>query len=193
MAASKVSVLDGIGNPDSPPGSEPWAKWMLGQAKLRRQELQRDVVGLQEIVKKLEKHAAWKALGFMSYGLGRSQCEIDAVIAERKARNAQEMAKSPPVLLDGPGPATEQERAIGSVTTNMGRGSDYLTARIARDHPDVLKRMRAGEFPSVRRAAIEAGIVKVPTPLDTIKRLLPRLSRPEQRELRRLLDAMPPD
>jgi hypothetical protein len=44
-----------------------------------------------------------------------------------------------------------------------GRGSnsaDYLPARIARDRPDVLERMRAGEFRSVRQAAIAAGIVR---------------------------------
>jgi len=37
--------------------------------------------------------------------------------------------------------------------------SDYLTARIARDRPDILDRMKSGEFPSVRQAAKEAGIV----------------------------------
>ncbi len=39
------------------------------------------------------------------------------------------------------------------------RGSDYLTARIARDHPEVHERMKDGEFSSVRQAAIEAGII----------------------------------
>jgi hypothetical protein len=39
-----------------------------------------------------------------------------------------------------------------------GRGG-YLTARIARDRPDILERMKAGEFSSVRQAAKEAGIV----------------------------------
>ena len=39
-----------------------------------------------------------------------------------------------------------------------GPTADYLTARIARDRPDVLDRMTAGEFKSVRAAAIEAGI-----------------------------------
>jgi hypothetical protein len=40
-----------------------------------------------------------------------------------------------------------------------GESSDYLTARIARDRPDILERMKTGEFGSVREAAIEAGIV----------------------------------
>jgi hypothetical protein len=46
--------------------------------------------------------------------------------------------------------------------------ADSLTARIARDFPDILERMKEGEFKSVRAAAMEAGIRK-PTatiPLD---------------------------
>ena len=45
---------------------------------------------------------------------------------------------------------------------------DYLTARLARDHPGILERMKAGEFKSVRAAALEAGIVKrrISVPLD---------------------------
>jgi hypothetical protein len=62
-----------------------------------------------------------------------------------------------------------------------GTDADYLTARIARDAPAVLERMKAGEFKSVRAAAIAAGVVKPPDPvkglvkavrkLDTTKRL----------------------
>ena len=40
-----------------------------------------------------------------------------------------------------------------------GTSADYLTRRIARDRPDILGRMAAGEFPSARAAALEAGIV----------------------------------
>jgi hypothetical protein len=39
--------------------------------------------------------------------------------------------------------------------------------RIARDRPDVLERMKQGEFLSVRQAAIAAGIVKVKEGRDT--------------------------
>jgi hypothetical protein len=35
-----------------------------------------------------------------------------------------------------------------------------LAGRIARDHPEILARMKTGEFRSVRAAALEAGIVK---------------------------------
>jgi hypothetical protein len=69
--------------------------------------------------------------------------------------------------------------------TVLGRGSDYLTARIARDHPDILKRMKAGEFPSTRAAAIAAGIVKVPTPLD-----LGRRGRPKKGEEKGVINTL---
>ena len=45
-------------------------------------------------------------------------------------------------------------------TEKTSRGSDpqYLLARIARDHPDIIQRVADGEFTSVRAAAREAGI-----------------------------------
>jgi len=47
-----------------------------------------------------------------------------------------------------------------NVNLNGGNSTDYLTARIARDRPDILERMKAGTYKSVRAAAIDAGIVK---------------------------------
>jgi hypothetical protein len=44
---------------------------------------------------------------------------------------------------------------------------DPRTARIARDRPDILGRMKAGEYSSVRQAAIDAGIIRrTPPPED---------------------------
>jgi hypothetical protein len=51
---------------------------------------------------------------------------------------------------------------------NYGTEADYLTARIARDRKDILERMRAGEYTSVRKAAIDAGIIHTPHPEDKI-------------------------
>jgi hypothetical protein len=42
----------------------------------------------------------------------------------------------------------------------QGNTSEYLAARLARDNPDILERVKAGEFPSMRAAAVAAGIVK---------------------------------
>jgi len=43
---------------------------------------------------------------------------------------------------------------------SRGTNSIYLTRRIARDHPDIIQRMKDGEFSSVQAAAREAGIVE---------------------------------
>lgn len=38
-----------------------------------------------------------------------------------------------------------------------GTSHDYLTARIARDNPEILEGMKQGKYRSVRAAAIDAG------------------------------------
>lgn len=78
--------------------------------------------------------------------------------------------------------------AIG--TARMKRGSnhaEYLVRRLKRDALDpsapnharaeaALSRLQAGEITSARRAAIEAGIVKVPTPSQQAAKLLKKLT-----------------
>jgi hypothetical protein len=44
--------------------------------------------------------------------------------------------------------------------SRQGTDPEYLMARLARDYPEVVEQVKAGEFPSVRAAAVAAGIVK---------------------------------
>ena len=62
-----------------------------------------------------------------------------------------------------------------------GNNTSYLKARLKRDAPKILSRLQAGEFRSVRAAAIEAGIVKPATPLTLLMRAWRRAS-PQERE-----------
>jgi hypothetical protein len=62
-----------------------------------------------------------------------------------------------------------------------GMTKAYLVARIARDHPAILERMKAGEFVTVRQAAIAAGIMKNPTRLEHFQKLW-RNANNEERE-----------
>ncbi len=97
--------------------------------------------------------------------------------AAERAKEAKPAGKTgrPPSLPKGTNP----------VPLSKG-GNDRLTARIARDRPDVLERMKAGEFRSVRAAAIEAGIVKPETPATRLRkacrRSRMRWSSPEGRK-----------
>jgi hypothetical protein len=56
----------------------------------------------------------------------------------------------------------EDEGYYNNLHPPSGRGDspEYLSARIARDRPDVQEGMKAGDYPSVRAAAVDAGIVK---------------------------------
>jgi hypothetical protein len=49
-----------------------------------------------------------------------------------------------------------------SRSTGLGNAADYLTARLQRDHDDIFQRLAAGEFASVRQAAIRQPAPKPP-------------------------------
>jgi hypothetical protein len=91
--------------------------------------------------------------------LVKGELGVEVEQAKQNKRTAQEQAAHPAEL------ARHGEvgngRSRGAVITSTKRGetsAEYLTARIARDHPDILQRMQAGEFKSVAAAAKEAGI-----------------------------------
>jgi hypothetical protein len=81
---------------------------------------------------------------------------------DRKRRQVQRMAATAQPLQPAdnhPGPGRGRTKKPHE-KAKAGNRSDYLVARIARDRPDSLERMKAGEFASVREAAREAGIIK---------------------------------
>jgi hypothetical protein len=62
-------------------------------------------------------------------------------------------------------PSSSRTEAI-----KRGANTAYLTMRLARDHPQILARLQAGEFPNVRAAAKAAGLIKALTPLEKLER-----------------------
>lgn len=73
---------------------------------------------------------------------------------------------------------------------NYGNDLDYLTARIARDRPDILQRMKAGEYKTVRQAAIDAGIIYRPHPDDVKLEALLHAWRKADEETRKIFLAL---
>ena len=67
-------------------------------------------------------------------------------------------------------------------STNGGTSAEYLTSRLKRDAPAIAARLQRGEFKSVRAAAIEAGIVIVPSVLEQAKRAFLKLSDLDRNE-----------
>jgi len=66
-------------------------------------------------------------------------------------------------------------------TPSGGTGSAYLLRRLARLGDDWMDRYEAGEFSSVRQAAIAAGIVKVPSVLDKLRTLWAKATEADRR------------
>ena len=56
----------------------------------------------------------------------------------------------------------KDEEGKGYIVTLKRRGndSDYIKARLRRDHPEIAEQLEAGEFKSARQAGIAAGFIK---------------------------------
>ena len=121
------------------------------------------------------------------------KAELDEVLREvgwsaaeqtRRWRDQGPLAK-PGAPAGNTNAAKGKENKGDNVTFESERGNQasYLARRLLRDAPEVFARLEAGEFPSVRQAAIAAGIVKVPTAIEKAAEVVARLSDAERVEL----------
>ena len=119
----------------------------------------------------------------------------DALICLRKSipdwddriereRMKQTVKEAPSEVGPGQGKRTDLDEpsAIGTKLKHGSNSATYLTSRLKRDAPDIAKRLEKGEFKSVRKAAIEAGIVIVPSVLEQAKRAFLKLSDLDRNE-----------
>lgn len=174
----RVSALDEIGDRDAPIGSRPWALWVVSQAKVQREELERDASLLRDLIAKMQKHEAWKALGVPSFDmLCATQLHLssDEVSAVLKARKGQSLG----TVLGTHGGKREKGKQGSERTLKRGETVGYLARRLRRDHPDAVfdESVRG----SVRKAAITAGILKVPSVLDKLRKLWAKTSEADRR------------
>lgn len=88
------------------------------------------------------------------------------------------------LLTDRPrsGPKPNGAISLPRNEIRQGNSSAYLRSRLAQEAPDVLERMKAGEFRSVRAAAREAGIIKDKTPLEKAQWAWGKLTQQERQE-----------
>jgi hypothetical protein len=88
----------------------------------------------------------------------------EAEALEAGKRVAAVMAAAPTLTGHGGARTSAASNAVeqGRDTTLKGGNRDnrYLAARIKRDHPEIAAAAERGEYPSMRKAAIAAGIVK---------------------------------
>jgi hypothetical protein len=158
---ARSSSLDEIGDRDAVPGSAPWCRYFAHQAKRIRDDMNADIEDLRRVLDSLESHEAWKALDYPSFGMMCFlECKLSAEELEA-IKGAAPKAKVAVVL--NPNGVKKHDITsdnIRGTPTSFGTDPGYLAARLERDHPDMKARLDRGEFPSVRSAALAAGIVR---------------------------------
>ena len=114
-----------------------------------------------------EEHRIWEKIPYESpYGSKEAMLEQLAIGDELQARahTSEQAVVAIPLRQNGGARKKGEQSKLGIADRKYGNNADYYTARIARDHPEILERMIRGEFSSVRAAAKEAGIYRNPQP-----------------------------
>ncbi len=84
--------------------------------------------------------------------------------------------------------SNQHSGGVDIINSSGGTSAAYLLGRLKRDHPEVLARLQSGELTSVRKAAIDAGIVKTTDsdrdrcPVKRIKMYWKRATASERKE-----------
>ena len=111
--------------------------------------------------------------------------DLDAMLQAELGATKNEAIQ---IKLRKQGRPKKEEKVSMTPFTRGYNNAEYLTARIARDRPDILEEMKAGKYRSVRAAAIDAGIVKVPTSLENAQKAFSKLSKTERRTFIKWID-----
>jgi len=153
-------LLDELGDADAPIGSRSWCLYTANEIRKMLYDKQQLGARLHNYVSAFQERQGWQELGFLTWEdfcVKRLQVRADEVAAAAAAQIAAIAEKAIP--LNGHGGNRQGNNYNLDIPSIRGDSPEYLTARIARDRPDILERMKAGEYKSVRSAAIDAGIV----------------------------------
>ena len=206
-SSERVTDLGEVGDLAAPPGSRPWAIATRLRIQAHLHTTNSNAEHLRAHLRAMREYQGWRNLTdargrpFVTYeafcccqepfGLGYDASALDQIIRERATAQAQAFKAT---KLSKHGEIGRNHVRVDIVRSEgSGNRADYLTARIARDRPDILKRMQRGEFKSVHQAAVAAGIrkvtVTVPLEPEAIARVLTRrLERAALAELVALLE-----
>lgn len=203
---SSRSLLDEPADLNAEPGSKSWARAVAREIRFSVKKLDGNVEHIQEFISIASEHEAWKVLGYLSLDAfliaeaNFTQAIIDAI---RQAKPGTKIGDVVP-LREARKKQTEDEKESGNNITTTTRGTDttYTLRRLARDCPEMLDKIEAGEL-SVNQAAIKAGIRKKPTPedvciktfrkvenrIDTVRKIIEELQPHEVAIVGELVDA----
>ncbi len=154
-------LMDELGDPDAPIGSKLWCLYVSNEIRKTYYDKTQLGARLKNLVETFTEHQGWQELGFLTW---EKYCEARLHIAaeklETEARNrVAEIAENAKPLNSDSGRPKNDNDSNQNHYPRGGENADYLTARIARDNPEILEGMKQGKYRSVRAAAIDAGII----------------------------------
>lgn len=125
----------------------------------------------------LDREQPWQALG-----LG-SRSEFIERVTGKPEEHHRSRALARAGVVPQPERGTNQHTGGSDIIrpTQHGTSAEYLLRRLQRDRPDLVEKVARGEIRSARAAAIEAGIVKVPTGLVMLRRAWAKATEDERR------------
>ena len=190
MGSPRLSFLDAPANVKAKVGTPEWARGVALEIRCKLKDVDSDVRFVAQWIEVASDNKAWRILGYASLELflaaeiGLDPDLVTRITTAKTGTLLRELLPSERAELAKPlaEHGTNQHGGVGdtkSVSSN-GTTAVYLTSRIARDRPDILERMKSGEFNSVRAAAIEAGFVKVDTPDEKALKALRNADNPEE-------------
>jgi hypothetical protein len=179
MPKTSTRTLSGAGDPSAPVGSKEWLDYVVNYAKSTARDVSAKCGDLQKILQTMQECDAHKAAGFASFEMFLSRRIGISADQAKAVLEAKPSVKVAAVLRKvGRPKATGGNDGI-SIVSPVGSGPAYWAARLRRDYPDAAfdESVRG----SVRQAAIAAGIVKVPSVLDQLRKLWAKASEADRR------------
>lgn len=155
-------TMDELGDPYAPVGSRPWALHISNEIRKTLYDKQQTGNRLVKLIEMFKEKAGYQELGFLtweSFCESRLQTTAEKLAAEATGRVIALAENAKPLASNGRPSLSVKNCSDYNSFENRGESADYLTARIARDNPEVLEGMKQGKYRSVRAAAIDAGII----------------------------------
>lgn len=179
MSKTTTRTLSGVGDPNAPVGSKEWLEYVVNYARSTARDVSAKCGDLQKILQTIRECDAHKAAGFASFELFLSRRIGISAEQARAVLDAKPSVKVAAVLRRVGRPKAGANVDNINISGSAGTSPAYLAARLRRDHPDAVfdESVRG----SVRQAAIAAGIVKVPSVLDKLRKLWAKASDADRR------------
>jgi len=158
--SNRTITMDEVGDLAAKPGSRSWAVAVKGEILSALHNVESSADHLEGMIKLMEEKSGYQALGFSSFdefcaapppsGLGKTKISINIEVTQRKTTQTLAETAQPLAVNGGDRQLDEcnnqgNDYHLDSIK-QRGDNAKYLTARIARDNPDILGRNEAGRI-----------------------------------------------